>query len=209
MFSVDNMSEKKKPSSSGSVAERTAHIIRETKETKIDVSIDLDGEGISDITTPYPFFSHMLTLLARHSMINLTIKISGDLPHHVVEDCAIVLGQALLQALGDKVGIERYGSADIPMDETLATCVLDLSGRPYFVLDLKLVDPNVEAMASEDLVHFFESFALNAKMNLHIKVQYGNNMHHKVEACFKAMAHALKRAIKVTSTKLLSTKGSL
>lgn len=203
------MSEKKKTNIGNLSAERTAHILRETKETKIDVTITLDGEGNANITTPSPFFSHMLTLLARHSMMNLTVKASGDLPHHVIEDCAIVLGQALLQALGDKVGIERYGSADIPMDETLATCVLDFSGRPYFVLDMKLDDHHVEDMASEDIIHFFESIALNAKMNLHMKVHYGNNMHHKVEACFKAVAHAIKRAVQITSTKLLSTKGAL
>ncbi len=130
-------------------------------------------------------------------------------PHHVVEDVAIVLGQALNDALGNKVGIERFGSADIPMDETLATCVVDLSGRAYFVLNLQFDHSRVEDMASEDLQHFFETFANNAKMNLHIWIHYGTNMHGKSRNRIKSFAHALKNATKITSNQLMSTKGTL
>jgi imidazoleglycerol-phosphate dehydratase len=151
----------------------------------------------------------MLNLLTKHAGFSINLTASGDLPHHIIEDIAIVLGQAFNQALGDKIGIERFGSADIPMDESLATCVVDLSGRSYAKLDLKLDSNLVENMASEDFIHFFETFATNAKMNLHLWLHYGTNMHHKVEAAFKALAHALHKATRITSTHLLSTKGTL
>ena len=165
---------------------------RETHETQVSLKLDLDGDGTGEITTPYAFFTHMLNLFTKHSGFSLNLTATGDLPHHVVEDVAIVLGQALNDALGNKVGIERFGSADIPMDETLATCVVDLSGRAYFVLNLQFDHSRVEDMASEDLQHFFETFANNAKMNLHIWIHYGTNMHHKAEAAFKSFRACLK-----------------
>lgn len=188
---------------------RLVSLDRNTKETQISLEINLDGEGTADISTPIPFFSHMLHLLSRHGQFNLKAKATGDLPHHLVEDFAIVLGQAIDTALGDKKGIERYGEATIPMDETLAQCVVDLSGRPYFVGDLPLEGQHVEDMHHEDLIHFFETLAIHGKMNLHLRIFYGHNNHHKIEACFKALAHALRKAVKVTSDSLLSTKGTL
>ncbi len=187
---------------------RKAEIKRDTKETQIIVNVDLDGSG-SKISTTVEFFDHMLELLARHANIGLEIQAKGDLNHHLVEDVGIVLGQALAKALGDKVGIERYGSAYIPMDETLGFCALDLSGRAYFVLKFDFRGDTIEDMATEDIIHFFESLSLNAKINLHVEIRYGRNDHHKAEAAIKAFAHALKNAIEITSDKLLSTKGKL
>lgn len=209
MSSPKKNSKEKEINEKSDSIKRIGSASRETKETCIQVSLDLDGDGTSEINTPSIYFSHNLTLLARHSKISLKVQAKGDLPHHIIEDTAIVLAQAFNQALGDKVGIERYGSAEIPMDEALASCAIDLSGRPYFVLDMKLTEEHVEDMATEDVIHFFETFALNAKMNLHLRVLYGNNKHHKTEAAFKAFAHSLRKAVKITSSTLLTTKGAL
>ncbi len=187
---------------------RVAEKERKTKETQIKVKIDLDKKG-SKISTTNNFMDHMLELLARHADILLEVEANGDLKHHLIEDIAIVLGNVLEESLVDKVGIERYGSYYIPMDETLGFCALDLSGRPYFVLDLGFKGDMIEDCATEDLIHFFESLALNGRINLHLRTEYGRNDHHKAEAAFKAFAHALKMAISITSDELLSTKGKL
>ncbi len=183
---------------------------RKTAETDIEISINLDGTGQNKINTSIKFFDHMLVLLAKHSNIDIEIKAKGDLKHHLIEDVGILLGDVFNSALGDKKGINRYGSAYIPMDEALARCALDFSGRKALVLDLKLNDEcDIEDVAVEDIRHFFNSFAENAKMNLHLHVLYGEDQHHKVEAAFKALAKAIKLAIKVEGAEIPSTKGIL
>ena len=190
--------------------DRVAQITRKTGETDISIELNLDGSGKSEIVTGFKFMDHMLVLLTRHSGIDLTVKATGDLTHHVIEDIGISLGEAFIQALGDKKGINRYGFYYITMDETLARCVLDFSGRKALILDLKLNDEcDIEDVAVEDIRHFFNSFAENAKMNLHLHVIYGEDQHHKVEAAFKALARAIKEAIKVVSSEIPSTKGVL
>jgi imidazoleglycerol-phosphate dehydratase len=190
-------------------ADRFVELIRKTGETEIKVSLNLDTTSPAEIDTPLQYLNHMLHLLARHSHFTLKVTAHGDLPHHVVEDIAMVIGQALDKALGEKKGIERYGSVEIPMDDALALCAVDLSGRPYFVADLKLEGERVEDMATEDIIHFFETLAIHARMNLHLMVHYGGNNHHKVEACFKALAYVLRRAVKRTGDVIPSTKGIL
>ena len=188
--------------------ERKANIVRETSETSININLDLDGSGKSDITTGFKFIDHMLNLLTRHSGINLKIIASGDLTHHIVEDIGITLGEAFVKALGNKKGINRFGTAFIPMDDALARCVIDFSGRKSLILDLKLNDEcDIEDVAVEDIRHFLNSLAENAKMNLHLHVLYGEDQHHKVEASFKALAKAIKEAIKIVSDEIPSTKG--
>ena len=190
--------------------ERTAKVSRKTEETDIAIDLNLDGSGNSEIATGFKFMDHMLVLLTRHSGIDLTVKATGDLTHHVIEDIGIALGEAFVQALGDKKGINRYGFYFIPMDETLARCVLDFSGRKALILDLKLNEEcNIEDVAVEDIKHFFNSFAENAKMNLHLHVIYGEDQHHKVEGVFKALARAIKEAIMIVSDTIPSTKGVL
>ncbi|MHA1340284.1 MAG: imidazoleglycerol-phosphate dehydratase HisB [Promethearchaeota archaeon] len=190
---------------------RKAEIKRETKETNIIVEINLDGDGKSEISTTIGFFDHMLTLFAKHSKTNLKVKAIGDLEHHLIEDVGICLGKAIEKVLGEKRGIQRYGDKIIPMDESLALCALDLGGRIGHHIDLKTVNERVEDCQTEDIMHFFETLAQNAKMNLHIVVQYGNNDHHKIEAAFKAFAHAFReaKAINVGDNEILSTKGVL
>ena len=190
--------------------ERKAEISRKTAETDIEIQLDLDGSGVSEINTGLKFIDHMLVLLSRHAGIDLNVKAKGDLTHHTVEDIGITLGEAFVKALGDKKGINRYGWAYIPMDESLARCVLDFSGRKALVLDLTLNEEcNIEDVAIEDIRHFFNSLAENAKMNLHLHVLYGEDQHHKVEAAFKALAKAIKMAIQITGTSIPSTKGQL
>ncbi|MHA2007666.1 MAG: imidazoleglycerol-phosphate dehydratase HisB [Promethearchaeota archaeon] len=189
--------------------DRIAQVTRKTSETEIVIEINLDGSGKYQISTGFKFMDHMLTLLAKHSNIDMTINANGDLTHHLVEDIGISLGECFQKALGDKLGIKRFGSALIPMDETLARCVLDFSGRKSLVLDLKLSECDIEDVAIEDIRHFFNSFAENAKMNLHIHVLYGEDQHHKVEASFKALARAIKQAKKIVSIEVPSTKGVL
>ncbi len=190
--------------------DRIGQITRKTGETDISINLNLDGSGKSEMDTGFKFMDHMLVLLTRHSGINLTVKATGDLTHHVIEDIGISLGEAFVEALGDKKGINRYGFYFIPMDETLARCVLDFSGRKALVLDLKINDEcNIEDVAVEDIRHFFNSFTENAKMNLHLHVLYGEDQHHKVEGAFKAFARAIKEAIKIVSDQIPSTKGTL
>ena len=190
--------------------ERKASITRKTDETNITCELNLDGSGIYEIETPFKFMDHMLALLAKHSGIDLKVKASGDLTHHIIEDIGISLGDCFLKALADKKGINRYGAAIIPMDESLARCVIDFCGRKALVLDLKLNDEcDIEDVAVEDVLHFFNSYAENAKMNLHLHILYGEDQHHKVEAAFKALARAIKEAIKIISDDIPSTKGVL
>lgn len=191
---------------------RNAAVERTTKETEIFVAVDLDGGNIS-IDTGIGFFDHMLTALAMHSGIALTIKAKGDLHvdcHHTVEDVGIVLGQALSKALGDKSGIMRYGSFFIPMDEALAFASIDISGRPFLVFNAQMPQATVGAFDCCMTEEFFRALAFNAGITLHIKSEYGANSHHIIEAIFKAVAHALGCAVKRNDDgKTLSTKGVL
>ncbi|MFX1455226.1 MAG: imidazoleglycerol-phosphate dehydratase HisB [Promethearchaeota archaeon] len=189
--------------------ERTAKVIRETSETKISIELVLDGSGENNIDSSVKFIDHMLRILAKHSSCDLNVSATGDLTHHVVEDIGIALGECFQKALGDKKGINRYGYALIPMDETLARCALDFSGRYSLILDLKLKECKIEDVVSEDISHFFTSFAENAKMNLHLHILYGVDRHHKVEAAFKALARAIKQAKIIVSDDIPSTKGIL
>ena len=189
---------------------RKAEITRKTAETNVTIDLNLDGIGSSEIDTGFKFIDHMLTLLARHSNIDLKVKATGDLTHHIIEDIGIALGECFSKAMGDKKGINRYGSALIPMDDALARCVIDFSGRKALVLNLNLKDEcDIEDVAIEDIRHFFNSFAENVKMNLHLHVLYGEDQHHIVEAAFKALAWAIKEAKKIVSDEIPSTKGIL
>lgn len=191
---------------------REATVTRNTRETKIQVSISLDGKGKAEISTGIGFFDHMLTALSVHSGISMSIKVDGDLyvdGHHTVEDTGIVLGKALCEALGDKSGIERYGSSYIPMDEALAFCSLDISNRPFLVFQGSFTNAMIGNYDSCLTEEFFRAFAFNAGITLHINMMYGSNDHHKCEASFKAVAHALKVAVKQTDGQTLSTKGVL
>lgn len=193
---------------------RTARIRRETGETRIDLAVDLDGGGRADIATGVGFFDHMLTLLAKHSLIDLTLKASGDLhvdAHHTVEDVGICLGQALIQALGNKAGIRRYGSATLPMDETLVTVAVDLSGRPYCVwkadVPLETLGTFNAALAEE----FWRAVSSSGAFNLHVVCHHGRNTHHIIEGIFKAAARALRQAVESDPrmSGVPSTKGVL
>lgn len=193
---------------------RAARVERSTKESKVVVSIDVDGSGRTDVSTGVPFFDHMLAQLGKHSLIDLDVAATGDVEvdsHHVVEDVSIVLGQALAQALGDKTGITRFGSALVPLDETLVQAAVDVSGRPYCVHE----EPElVELIGSYDTTltrHVFESFAAAAQICLHVRVLSGRNAHHVVEAQFKAVARALREAVSVDprASGVPSTKGVL
>lgn len=175
---------------------RIAKITRKTTETEIAIELNLDGVGRAEINSGFKFMDHMLSLLARHSDVDLKVKASGDLTHHIIEDIGIALGNSFEQAFGDKKGINRYGAALIPMDEALARCAIDFCGRKTLVLDLNLNECNIEDVAVEDVKHFFNSFAENAKITLHLQVLYGEDQHHKVEAAFKAIARAINEAKK-------------
>ena len=194
---------------------RTAEIARKTKETDIKVRIDLDGKGENNIDTGIGFFDHMLTALSKHSGIDMNIVCKGDLKvdaHHSVEDVGIVLGQAFNQAIGDKVGIRRYGSASIPMDEALGTASLDISGRAYLVFNCDFAGERCGEMDTQLFEEFFRSFAFNAGITLHIASPYGANDHHKAEAMFKALARALRQATETDPRfegQIVSTKGAL
>lgn len=191
---------------------RTAKIQRTSKETDIAVELDLDG-GVVDISTGIGFFDHMLTAFAVHGGFGLTLSCKGDLEvdcHHTIEDTGIVLGQAFKQALGDKGGIARYGSFFIPMDEALGFCAADISGRPYLVFEADFPEERVGAFDTCMCQEFFRAFAFNSGVTLHLRVPYGENSHHMIEALFKAAAHAMQ--IACTETKrgaVLSTKGIL
>ena len=193
---------------------RTASIERVTKETRIRLSINLDGSGIGKICTSVPFLDHMLDLFARHGLFDLEVEAQGDIDidfHHTVEDIGIVLGQAIKEALGDKKGIRRYGQASVPMDETLASVALDLSGRPYLVYNVRLPKVKIGEFDVELGREFFQAFVNNIGANLHINVMYGDNVHHIIEACFKATARALDSATGFDPRieGVMSTKGTL
>ncbi len=192
---------------------RTGAIERSTKETQIKISVTLDEKGKADIDTGIGFFDHMLTALSVHSGISMTIKVKGDLHvdcHHTIEDTGIALGQALYQALGAKSGIVRYGTAYIPMDESLAMASLDLSNRPFLVFNCPFTNQSCGGYDLCMTEEFFRAFAFNSGMTLHINLLYGSNDHHKAEAVYKAVAHALKTAITMNSDgSTLSTKGVL
>lgn len=194
---------------------RKATIARRTNETKIDVKLDLDGTGKYAINTGVGFFDHMLSHISKHGVFDLEVQAEGDLwidQHHTVEDCGIAIGEAFAEALGDKAGIVRAGSAYMPLDETLAFAAVDLSGRPYAVLDLQLYGRDLGGMPPDLMDHFLESFAFAAKANMHVKVLSGVNDHHKAEAAFKALARALGAACRVDPRRggdIPSTKGSI
>lgn len=193
---------------------RVAEVTRKTQETDIKVSLNLDGSGVSNITTGIGFFDHMLQGFTKHGFYDMDVTVSGDLNvdgHHTVEDTGIVLGQAISKALGDKKGIKRYGSMILPMDETLVMCAIDLCGRPYFVMDAEFEAPMVGDFDTQLVKEFFYAVSYSAAMNLHIKVLNGSNDHHKIEAIFKAFAKALDEASMIDPRiqGVLSTKGAL
>lgn len=191
---------------------RTAQISRKTKETDIEIFVRLDGEGRVNIDTGIGFFDHMLTAFGVHSGIDLDVRCKGDLyvdAHHSVEDTGICLGKAFAEALGDKAGISRYGTAFVPMDESLCFCSLDISGRPFLVFSGEFSDDRVGEFDTCLTEEFFRAFAFNAGITLHINELYGKNDHHIIEAMFKACAHALKDAVKLSGGAVLSTKGVL
>jgi imidazoleglycerol-phosphate dehydratase len=190
---------------------RTAKIERTTKETKILAKIDLDGSGKSEVDTGYHFLDHLLTALSRHSSIDMYIKAQGDLAHHTIEDIGICLGDAVNKALKDKKGIRRFGSVYVPMDEALVRVVVDLSGRPWHTIEFKFKRTQIEDVVTQDIYHFLVSFTYNAQINLHLTTIYGEDDHHIAEAAFKALALALKDAIRVDSihAEVPSTKGVL
>ena len=195
---------------------RTGHIIRKTKETAINLTIDLDGNGKQvSVNSGIGFFDHMLNLFAAHGRFDLVLDCDGDIEvdgHHSVEDIGIALGQAVKEALGDKKGITRYASFYLPMDETLALVALDISGRPFLVYDGTEMAPMIGNYDTELTEEFLRAFAFNAGITLHVKILYGSNSHHKVEAIFMALGHALHDAVKInpeTADEIPSTKGLL
>jgi imidazoleglycerol-phosphate dehydratase len=191
---------------------RSAAVQRATRETNIDVTIELDGQGEGSIQTPLPFLSHMVEQLARHGGFDLTVRAAGDVQidgHHTTEDLGITLGRAFDQALGDKAGIRRYGEATLPMDEALCQVAVDLSGRPFFVERLALPKASLGAFDVELAPVFFEGFVRGAQCNLHVRRIEGENLHHVIECTFKAFARALREAVRIEGSALPSTKGSL
>jgi imidazoleglycerol-phosphate dehydratase len=193
---------------------RTAQIRRKTAETAIELDLNLDGSGQVEAATGVGFFDHMLTLLAKHGLIDLTVKADGDLhvdAHHTVEDVGIVLGQALDEALGDRAGIVRYGSATVPMDEARASCAIDISGRPFALFDAELPPGSTGGFEHELTEEFFRALANSAKLTMHLRVETGSNAHHMIEAAFKAMARALRAAVALDPGEkgVPSTKGTL
>ncbi len=193
---------------------RTARVRRETGETRIDLALDLDGAGRADVATGVGFFDHMLTLLAKHSLVDLTVKAEGDLhvdAHHTVEDVGICFGQGLAQALGNKAGIRRYGSMTLPMDETLVTVALDLSGRPFLVWNADVPPETLGVFNSQLAEEFWRGASSSGAFNLHVVLHHGRNTHHIIEAIFKAAARALRQAVEADPrvTGVPSTKGVL
>lgn len=194
---------------------RQARVERNTTETKIAVSVNLDGNGAYDIHTGIGFLDHMLEQLSRHGLFDITLKADGDLHidgHHTTEDAGIALGTAFKQALGDRKGITRYGSAYIPMDETLSRVALDISGRPYLVWHVKFTQDKLGDIDTEMFREWFQAFAFAAGITLHVENLYGVNNHHIVESCFKALARALRQAVSIdarSADSVPSTKGSL
>ena len=193
---------------------RTAVVERVTKETRIRLSLGLDGTGEAKVCTSVPFLDHMLDLFARHGLFDLQVEAQGDIDidfHHTVEDVGIVLGEALKRALGGKEGIRRYGQATVPMDEPLASAAIDLSGRPYLCYNVSLPKVKIGDFDVELVREFFQAFANTGGLNLHVNLLYGENVHHMVEACFKAFARALDEATRIDDriSGVLSTKGKL
>ncbi len=194
---------------------RKASIRRSTKETDVEVVVDLDGAGAASISTGIGFLDHMLELLARHSRIDLTVKAKGDLhidPHHTTEDIGIALGQAVKQALGDMKGLTRYADVHVPMDEALTRVALDVSGRPFLVFNAEFVRDKVGSFDTELVQEWFQAFAMNSGMTLHVATLYGTNDHHIAESCFKGLARALRVALAIdprAANEVPSTKGSL
>ena len=194
---------------------RSASVSRKTNETDIEVSIALDGTGKYDIETGVGFLDHMLEQLARHSLMDITMRVKGDLhvdQHHTTEDAGIALGQAFTQALGEKKGITRYGACDLPMDETLTRVALDISGRPYLIWNVKFTRDKIGDMDTELFREWFQAFSQHAGITLHVNNEYGENNHHIVETCYKALARALRVAISIDegqADRIPSTKGSL
>jgi imidazoleglycerol-phosphate dehydratase len=194
---------------------RTASLERNTKETKISVSVNIDGQGKADISTGIGFLDHMLEQVARHSLMDITLKAKGDLhvdQHHTVEDSGIALGQALTKALGDKKGISRFASVYLPMDEALTRVALDISGRPFLVWKVNLTRPEIGEMDTELFREWFGAFAQNAGLTLHVECLYGENNHHMIESCFKGLARALGQALAIDPRQadmVPSTKGTL
>jgi imidazoleglycerol-phosphate dehydratase len=194
---------------------RRASAARRTKETQIEASVDLDGTGVYDVATGIGFLDHMVEQLSRHSLVDIRLRAKGDLHidfHHTTEDCGIVLGEAVAKALGDRTGIVRYGEATIPMDETLTRVALDASNRPYLIWKVVFTRPKLGDMDTELFKEWFQAFAQAAGLTLHVENLYGENNHHIVESCFKALARALRSAIAIDPRKadsVPSTKGVL
>jgi imidazoleglycerol-phosphate dehydratase len=194
---------------------RTATVERKTTETNVTCTINLDGSGTFDIKTGVGFFDHMMEQLSRHSLIDITLKADGDLhidDHHTVEDSGIALGQAIAKALGDRKGIRRYGSCDLAMDETLSRCAIDVSGRAFLVFKAQFPRDKIGTFDTELVREWFQAFAMNAGITLHLENAYGENAHHIAEASFKALARALRDAIEIDprqKDRIPSTKGSL
>ncbi|MFG1346199.1 imidazoleglycerol-phosphate dehydratase HisB [Xanthobacter autotrophicus DSM 431] len=194
---------------------RKAEIVRETKETKVALTVDLDGTGKAAISTGIGFLDHMLDLLARHARFDLSVKADGDLHvdfHHTTEDVGIVLGQAVRKALGDMRGITRYADVHLPMDETLTRVALDISGRPFLVFRTEFAVPKIGEFDTELVREFFQAFASSAGVTLHVETLYGVNAHHIAESCFKGLARVLRQAVAVdpaTAGEIPSTKGAL
>jgi imidazoleglycerol-phosphate dehydratase len=194
---------------------RKASIDRQTTETEISASVDLDGKGAYDVKTGIGFLDHMLEQLARHSLIDIKLRAKGDLHidfHHTTEDSAIALGQAVAKALGDRKGIRRYASLNLPMDEALTRSAIDVSGRPYLVWKVDFSRPKIGDFDTELVREWFQAFAMNAGITLHVETLHGDNNHHIAESCFKALARALREAIEIDprqKDRIPSTKGSL
>ncbi len=194
---------------------RQASITRKTTETSVSASVSLDGTGSYDMKTGVGFFDHMMEQLARHSLVDMKIEAKGDLhidDHHTVEDCGIALGQAVAKALGDRKGIRRYASADLPMDEALTRCAIDVSGRPFLIFKVNFPRQKIGTFDTELVREWFQAFAMNAGITLHIENAYGENAHHIAESCFKALARALRVAIEIDPRQkdvIPSTKGTL
>ena len=193
------------------MSDRTAAVSRETAETDIDLTLAIDGDGDSEVETGVGFFDHMLTAFAKHGLFDLTVRCDGDThvdDHHTVEDVGIVLGDAVDEALGDRAGIERFADRRVPLDEAVASVVLDVSGRPLFRFDGEFSEPTVGEFTSDMARHFWRSVAMNANLTLHTEIE-GANAHHEVEALFKACARALDDAARVRGGGVPSTKGDL
>ncbi len=194
---------------------RKAEISRKTTETAVKLAVNLDGTGVYDIKTGVGFFDHMMEQLARHSLIDITLATTGDLhidDHHTVEDSGIALGQAVARALGDRKGIRRYGSCDLPMDECLSRCAIDVSGRAFLVFNVEFPTQKIGTFDTELVREWYQAFAMNAGITLHIENVYGANSHHIAESCFKALARALRDALEIDprqANRIPSTKGTL